>query len=393
MIWADLILCALSAPLLLAAAYLFALALLARRKAAVSTQPTSWCFDLVVPAHDEEAGIARTVRSLLEVDYPRELRRVLVVADNCQDQTASKAAAAGARVLVRDQPAQRGKGHALAHALEHSLAQGQADAVVVVDADSEVSPNLLSAFAARLSLGEQAVQAGPGVLNLESGWRTRLMAVSLFTFNGLRSLARERLGLSSGLRGNGMCVSHAALRAVPYRAFSLAEDLEYGIALGEAGIRVCYAEEAAVKSLMPSAGAIARSQRRRWERGRQGIARRRARALLSRGLRERNPLLLDLAADLLVPPLSALALAVGALGAASLGVWFLGGHPPVAAALPLSAGTFLGVYVLRGWQLSGTGHQGLLALVWAPFYLLWKLTLLVRRAPEGWVRTAREAPP
>ena len=172
-------------------------------------------FDVVVPAHDEEAEIARTVESLLALDYPRELFRVVVIADNCRDHTAARAAAAGAQVMVRNEPEHRGKGYALAHAFGRSLAEDFADAVVVVDADTVVSSNLLTAFAGRFETGAAVVQADYGVRNPRSSWRTRMMTIALATFHGVRSLARERLGLSCGLRGNGMGFSRAVLRAQP----------------------------------------------------------------------------------------------------------------------------------------------------------------------------------
>src|SRR5437016_5923806 len=66
-------------------------------------------FALLVPAHDEELLITRTVDSLLAVDYPRDLYRVHVIADNCSDETAARARAAGATVHERSDPARRGK--------------------------------------------------------------------------------------------------------------------------------------------------------------------------------------------------------------------------------------------------------------------------------------------
>ena len=76
-----------------------------------------------------------------------------MVADNCTDDTAAKAAAAGATVMSRVDHERRGKGFALAHAFEKIVADGRADAVVVIDADTVVSPNLLRAFDARIGRG------------------------------------------------------------------------------------------------------------------------------------------------------------------------------------------------------------------------------------------------
>ena len=388
----DVLLAVLALPALLGCGYLLVLTLLSRRRRAPATPPARLRFDLVVPAHDEEAGIAETVASLLAIDHPRPLFRVLVVADNCTDATAARAAAAGAEVLVRNEPELRGKGYALALAFERSLA-GDADAVVVVDADTLVTPNLLSAFAARLELGAQAVQADYAVRNPGASWRTRLMAIAFALFHELRSLARERLSLSCGLRGNGMCFSRAVLREVPHQAFSVVEDVEYGLRLGEAGHRVQYAAEAHVYGQMVATEKASRSQRRRWEGGRLLLARQHAMRLLRGALAKRDPVRLDLALDLLVPPLSLLAVATAlGLGAALAVRGFALALPTIlwaACALALAA------YVARGWQLSRTGLRGALDLVAAPVYVIWKLALLATRPARKdaeWVRTTREGP-
>lgn len=379
-------------PALLASLYLAVLAVAAKRPADVPAAENVR-FEIVVPAHDEEAGIARTVRSLLAIDWPRSRFGVTVVADNCSDATASRAREAGAFVLERNDPARRGKGYALAHAFAHGTSTGFADAFVVVDADTVASPRLLAAFAARLGSGEAAVQARYGVLNPHASWRTGLMALAFALVNDVRSLGRERLRLSCGLRGNGMCFSVRALDRVPYDAFSIVEDAEYGIRLGEAGIRVAYAGEVAVLGEMVSTERAARSQRRRWEAGRRALRRERGGALLREALRRRSLVLLDLALDLSVPTLSSLLVWSSAATAAA------GGYAlhrdemitPVWGGLLTLA--LLGVYVMRGWAASGLGAAPLRWIPFVPVYVLWKLGLRIgtgRHAPTEFVRTTRE---
>jgi cellulose synthase/poly-beta-1,6-N-acetylglucosamine synthase-like glycosyltransferase len=388
----DLALSLAALPPLLASGYLGLLAVLARRRPAPPAPSRLPRIGVVVPAHDEEAGIADTVRSLRAVDYPGDRFHVLVVADNCRDRTAEVARAAGAEVLERSDARPGGKGHALRFAFDHLLAREEDEAVAVVDADTVVSPNLLRAFAARLAAGAPALQAHYGVRNPGESWRTRLLAVAFSAMHGVRSRARERLGLSCGLRGNGMCFSTALLQEVRYEAFSLAEDLEFGIQLGTAGRRVHYMEEAEVWGLMPASERAARSQRRRWERGRREIARRYAWPLLRRALRERSLIQADLLADLMVPPLSTLAAwSLAGLGACAL-LRAVGAPPAVAPWLFGGALFALAGHVLRGWALSGAGVLGLASLALAPLYVVWKLLLAISPSdhpPGEWVRTRR----
>jgi 1,2-diacylglycerol 3-beta-glucosyltransferase len=387
-----ILLAVVAIPPALASGYLFLLTLLSGRREAPRSRASRTHFDVVVPAHDEEAGIAATIESLRAVAYPCELYRVVVVADNCSDRTASVAQRAGALVLSRNDSAHPGKGRALAYAFDRAIAEDR-DAVVVVDADTVVSPNLLEALDARLQAGARAIQSDYAVRNAGASWRTLLMALALGSFHRLRSLGRERLGVSCGLRGNGMCFSASLLREVRHEAFSIVEDLEYGLHLGEAGHRVVYAPEAHVFGEMVTRERDSRSQRRRWEGGRAAM-RRHGWSLFARAFRRRNGMLLDLALDVLVPPLSTLAgaVALGALGACLLATRGRGWE----TALCLTPWSFcvgcLTAYVLRGWQLSGTGWRGMASLLHAPAYLAWKL-MLPARAERGhaiWQRTARE---
>lgn len=386
----DAILWLLGAPAALSCGYLLLLTLCSGKTRAPAVGARTLRFDVIVPAHDEEALIGRVVRSLNRCDWPRGAFRIVVVADNCTDDTAALARLAGAEVLERQDVGLRGKGYALEHAFVASRARGFADAVVVVDADSEVSANLLAACAARIEQGAHAVQVHYGVLEPRASWRTRLLCIAMAAFHRLRSRGRERLGLSCGFRGNGWCVTHALLEQVPYRAFSLAEDIEYGIDLGLAGYRIHYADEASVDAEMVADAASAASQRRRWELGRWQLLRTKTAALLRAAVQRQSPICLDLAVDLLVLPLSYIVLNVVALlaVAAALAPWQASAVPWLWLGSGCAASLVL--YVLRGWQLSGMGALGLVDLARAPFFLAWKVVLLLRsRGSRTWVRTTR----
>ena len=393
---ANTLLTLMALPVLAGSAYLLVLTALSRRSRPPPLSNPAVKVDIVVPAHDEEVGIGATVASLLASDYPAALRRMIVVADNCSDSTAARAREAGATVLIRTDSDRRGKGYALAYAFDRSLADGFADAVVVVDADTVVTSGFLAACARCVSAGAEAIQVEYGVRNPGASWRTRLLTISFAMFHAVRSLGRERLGLSAGLRGNGMCFTARLLREVPYQAFSVVEDVEYGIRLGLAGHRVHYADEAAVLGEMPSGGAAAGTQRRRWEGGRFQMAREHALALIRLGLTRPDRVLLDLGLDLLVPPLSYLgALALSGLVATGVASALEGTLVRPAFWLWTASVAAIGIHVARGWWLSGTGVAGLGALARAPVYLAWKVGLALTRSdrPRGeWVRTSRERP-
>lgn len=382
---------------LLPTVYLAFLAIVAWRHSPAATTKRDLRFRIVVPAHNEAVGIGSTVESLLAVDWPRDKFVVVVVADNCVDNTADVARAAGATVLERHNQSLRGKGYALELAFETILKDSDADAVVVVDADTIVSPNLLAAFATRIEQGALAMQAEYGVRNVHASWRTELMTLALAMFHALRNNARERLTLSAGLRGNGMCFTRACLERFPHKAFGLVEDVEHGLALGRGGVRIVAVVDAFVLGEMVSGGKDSESQRRRWEDGRAKLKRDVLPGVVRDGVRTRSLLLLDLAIDLLIPPLSSIGLLVVAVLAVDaartgLGLWLGVGFDALAVVAVLPA-LLLSLYVLRGMQLSGLGVGAVVVVLKAPAYVLWKVWLKLKGTPkaDGWVRTARES--
>src|SRR5580698_973772 len=72
---------------------------------------------VIVPAHDESSGLAPTLSNIKEQLRPGD--RLLVVADNCTDQTAAVARDAHAEVTERNEPTKRGKGYALDWGMQH----------------------------------------------------------------------------------------------------------------------------------------------------------------------------------------------------------------------------------------------------------------------------------
>jgi cellulose synthase/poly-beta-1,6-N-acetylglucosamine synthase-like glycosyltransferase len=339
---------------------------------------------VLVPAHNEEALIGRCIRSITSSAGPGV--DLVAIAHNCTDATANEAEAAGARVLVLNDPDRKGKGCALSYGFAEALT-GPSRAVLVIDADSVVSPGLIAAVRQRFLTGAQAVQCRYGVYQPEENNRTRLMALAFQGFNVIRPRGRERLGLSAGILGNGFALHRDVLTRIPYGAYSVVEDLEYHLALVRAGIRVEFVDTAAVSGEMPRSDHGARTQRARWEGGRRQIMKLWAPKLMGELLRGRVRLMEPLL-DLLAAPIAT-------------GVCLL----LVAACLPE---TWLRLYALAGFLVlalhvtaaaaCGSDLRGMFkVLASAPAYIFWKLWILpevwrASRADSAWVRTARDTP-
>jgi Glycosyltransferase like family 2 len=344
-------------------------------------------FAVVVPAHDEEAFVGETLASLIGVDYPRAYVESIVIADNCSDRTAEVAAHAGATVWARRGGG--GKGAALAWAFARlAVERPDVEAVVVVDADCTVAPNLLSAMEARIRAGASAVQAPYEVANPTASSTSALRYASFALINVVRPFGKATLGLSAGLLGTGMAFSRELLAALPWTACSLVEDQEYHLNLVAAGERVAFAPETWVRSPMPTSLLGSKNQQLRWEAGRGRLIRSWTPRLLGAGLRSRDPVRLHAALEPFVPPQSFLL----AANAASAGIALSGSRATRRVGLANLAAQ--AVFVTGGLALTRAPAAVWRALLCAPMLALWKLALVGRLwlggQPTAWVRTTRE---
>ena len=346
-------------------------------------------FAILIPAHDEEILLPRLLASLDELDYPRHLYTVYVVADNCTDRTAERARAAGALTYERSDLERTGKGHALQWLLGQLRERGDPrDAYVLLDADTLVAPTLLRVFGAHLARGDRAIQAYYGVLNDDASWQATLRHIALLLYNGLRPRGRDALGLSAGLRGNGMCFQAALLERGGWEASGLAEDAEFHLRLVADGVRVRYAAQASVLAEMPVSLRQARSQNLRWERGRLQLLRSYGPSLLRMAIARRDPAPIDALAEQATPPLSVLTLLTTLTLAVTAALRQRRARRMAVAVLLGQVG-----YVGSGLALARAHPAVYLALLRAPLYAAWKLGLylvaLLGRRDRRWVRTPR----
>jgi cellulose synthase/poly-beta-1,6-N-acetylglucosamine synthase-like glycosyltransferase len=363
-------------------------ALLPRRAAPPATALPQG--DLLIAAHNEEGTLPRLFASIAGLDYPVERLRVHVIADNCTDRTAEVARRAGAMVHERVDAERIGKGFALALGMTAILKlTGQPhDGIVIIDADSDLSSQFLHALAAHLNTGAQAIQAYYSVRNAGDSSVAMLRYVALCLYHYLRPLGRSRLGLSAGLRGNGICFRRD-VAALGWTAHGLTEDIEQHFRLLEHGIHVTFAPAAVVEAEMPVTLRGAAVQNSRWERGRLEALAQEVPRFLRLAVRRRDPSALDAALEQLVAPLSVCL--ASCLLAALAG---LVGRSPRLRILGLGSLAGHAAYVLIGLRLAGAPPAAYRALVAAPRYVLWKVWVWLRataRPPARWQRTGRLA--
>lgn len=371
------------------------LAALSRRRDV--TRPVhSSRFAVCVPAHNEEGTLETTLRNLLTLDYPKSSFDVFVIADNCTDRTAEVGRNLGAEVLERTDPVRRGKGYALRWCFDQLLRRNPGyDAVVVVDADSTLSRNFLTLMDNYLAGGARVIQSSDMVDPHPDSWSVEVTRIGFTLYNFVRPLGRTVLGCSAGLRGNGMCFSTSVLSSIPWDAYSINEDLEYGLQLLLKGVAVAFAPEARVLATMPRDPRNAQSQRARWERGRYEIVRKYSWSLLSASIRRGSFRLFDAFVDLVTPPIVNLLAGACIMLVISATLWLFGVDGmdlyTILWLLVLGLGIF---HMIAGLYVARADRSLYAAILHVPRYALWKLLLYSGFARKGesksWVRTTRE---
>ena len=346
-------------------------------------------FAVLVPAYDEAAGIAATVADICAQLRPQD--QLLVVADNCTDDTAGKARLAGALVVERHDLGNLGKGHALAFGRD-ALAKDLPSVVIIVDADCRVSAGGLARLALEAVGRNMAVQAA--YMMEPPADSDALVAISSFAFrvrNVVRQRGLARLGAAPLLQGTGMAFPWPIFSAAPLATDDIVEDLNLGISLLHQGHRIAWSEATSVSSAPASRDATI-EQRTRWEHGSTASALSNVTKLVRGAFRQRRPDMALLALDLIVPPLALLVIVTG-LSWSLAGILALAGGGMWPVAILSLAFAALTLAVVLAWAAEGRKLLPLTSLLQAPLYVVWKLPIYVRFLTDRqklWVRTGRK---
>lgn len=365
-------------------------ALFPKRSQAPANLESSSPITILIPAHDEASGIKATLENLkLQLT---ETDRIVVIADNCQDDTAEIARQTGAIVLERYDEERRGKGYALDYGLHWLDENYPIETVVMMDADCRVEAGSLQAIAHLSAANHRPVQA---LYLMETpsqpGPKDAVSALAFLVKNWVRPLGLAQLGLPCLLTGTGMAFPRSTLNTTQLASGNIVEDMQLGLDLAIAGFSPLFCPEARVTGVLPQQEGAAKSQRTRWEHGHLQTLLTQVPPLLSAAIRQRRFDLAALALDLSVPPLSLLvmlwlAIVTGTIG---LGLWtaqwtvalFVGG-----------LGALMLMAIVAAWVKFGRTQLPIQALLAIPFYVLWKIPLYFKflvQPEKKWVRTDR----
>jgi cellulose synthase/poly-beta-1,6-N-acetylglucosamine synthase-like glycosyltransferase len=358
-----------------------------RRQASGKAAPS---IAVLMPAHDEAAVLGITLDTLRP--HLKEQDQLVVVADNCTDDTAAIARQAGAIVLERYDPEHRGKGYALDFGMKQ-LTMHPPDIVVIVDADCRVEGNALEQISHLAHQTGRPVQA-VYLMELPPQFKpsSAISALAFTVKNLVRPRGMEALGFPCLLTGTGMAFPWELLANSPLASSNIVEDMQLGFDLAIAGHPPLLCRNARVTGILPQQDSAARSQRTRWEHGHLQTLISQVPNLTQQGIRQGRLDLIALALDLLVPPLSLLVMAWVATMALLLGATLLGAALLPAIILGVGGVLMTGAIALS-WAVFARQFIPAQTLLTIPLYLLWKVPLylafLVKRQTR-WVRTERD---
>jgi len=246
-------------------------------------------FAMVVAAHNEETVISDIIESLKKIDYPKDMYDIIIIADNCTDNTAKKAKNKGVQVFERFNNSKRGKGYALEWIFEKIFKMNEKyDAVAIFDADNLVSKNFLKEMNKKLCEGYKVVQGYVDSKNPKDSWIAGSYSISFWSTNRMFQLSRNNLGLSAQLGGTGCVIDIEILKDLGWGATCLTEDLEFTCKLVLNGYKVGWAHDAVVYDEKPLTLKQSWAQRKRWMQGFADVSSRYTINLLKRAISKLN---------------------------------------------------------------------------------------------------------
>lgn len=386
----EILLVCVSLLILLPVSVFFAqvlLAMLPRRPAqSDGYRPT---VAVLMPAHNEASIITETLTALLPQLQVGD--RLIVVADNCSDQTASLAADLGVEVVERNDLSRRGKGYALDFGIRQ-LSATPPETVIIIDADCIVHEGAIDRLA-RLSMQlKRPVQALYLMRSpTDSGLKTQIAEFAWLVKNHVRPMGFLQLDMPCQLMGTGMAFPWQVISGARLASGHIVEDLKLGIDLACLGSFPVFCPEALVTSCFPSSHDVIKNQRTRWEHGHIDVILTEFPRLLAAAVSRRSMGLLALALDLCVPPLALLSLSILAVALASLLFYVV-----YSIALPfffsVSALLMLSSAIYLSWLKYGRQVIPFPGLIRVPSYILWKIPLYLKyliKKEGAWVKTKR----
>lgn len=351
---------------------------------------------VIVPAHNEGDHIRATLQDLRS--QLRSEDRLIVIADNCTDDTAAVARECGAETFERNDPERRGKGYALQFAIDRLRPLDPADAppgcVAFFDADCRIEDGALRRLAGLAAASRRPAQALYLMLAPhDASAQTAVAAFAWIMINHVRVTGLSNLADVTRFTGLGMAAPWAVVSDLDFASGGITEDLALSVEMTRRGAAPLLAPDVKVVSFFPDRSESGVAQRARWEHGSLGVLLRQGPLLLLRGLVRGDFRRVMFALDALIPPLVLFAaLLIAAVALTALTAPFAGPGPVAAAGLALA---LFALSVGLAWVCYGRKALPPSKLAGLGPFLAQKLKIYGREgrsSSKTWTRTDRAGP-
>ena len=228
-------------------------------------------FGYIISGRNEQAVIGYLLDSIFEQDYPRELMKVFVVADNCTDKTAEISRNHGAIVYERFDQKHVGKSYALDYAIQRIFADRDNDdieAFFIFDADNLLSKNYTRKMNDVFDAGYQVSTSFRDSKNFSSTITSACSSLMFYRECLIVHHSRQRLGLGTFVSGTGYYVDRKILEDLGGWHFNtFTEDIEFSCYCAKNQIQISYNEEAVFYDEQPNKAHTSNKQHFRWCKG------------------------------------------------------------------------------------------------------------------------------
>lgn len=228
-------------------------------------------FAVIISARNERDVIANLIDSVKRQTYPAELIDVFVCADNCTDDTAEKAKAAGAFVYERFSKTEVGKGYALNflfHKIFDDFGREYYDAYLILDADNLLDENYMVEMNKTFSKGHRIITSYRNTKNYGTNWITS--GYGLWFLREAVYLNKPRMILhnSCAVSGTGFMVHRDIINENDgWKYYLLTEDIEFSTDTIIKGEKIAYCPGAMLYDEQPETFRQSWNQRLRWAKG------------------------------------------------------------------------------------------------------------------------------